>query len=77
MLDKSDLVSEENEKIIANILHDVKSPLYSIKIALQNRLDSELNRDIFETTVETIKYIENFLINFIRIIQKFFNTFHT
>jgi len=57
-------IIDENEKIIANILHDIKSPLYSIKIALQNRLENELNKDIFETTVDIIEYIENFLLNY-------------
>lgn len=63
-LDKAIAIIGENERIIANILHDVKSPLYSIKIALQNRLENELNRDIFETAADTIEYIENFLINY-------------
>ena len=63
-LDKANAIIDENEKIIANILHDIKSPLYSIKIALQNHLESELNKDIFETTVDTIDYIENFLVNY-------------
>ena len=63
-LDKTQTIINENEKIIANILHDIKSPLYSIKIGLQNKLDSELNRAIFETTIDIIKYIENFLLNY-------------
>ena len=63
-LDKVNAIIDENEKIIANILHDIKSPLYSIKIALQNQLESELNRDIFETTSDIINYIENFLVNY-------------
>ena len=63
-IDKARLIIDENEKVIANILHDVKSPLYSIKIGLQNKLDNELNRDIFETTLDIIKYIENFLVNY-------------
>ena len=63
-IDKSRLIIAENEKVIANILHDIKSPLYSIKIALQNKLSSELNRDIFETTLDVLGYIENFLVNY-------------
>lgn len=63
-IEKARLIVDENEKVIANILHDIKSPLYSIKIGLQSKLDSELNRDIFETTLDIIKYIENFLINY-------------
>lgn len=63
-LEKTRAIIEENEKLIANILHDIKSPLYSIKIGLQNKLDCELNRDIFETTIDIIKYIENFLVNY-------------
>lgn len=63
-LEKTLSLINENEKVIANILHDVKSPLYSIKIALQNKLDNELNRDIFETAISTLKYIENFLVNY-------------
>lgn len=61
---KANSIVNENEKVIANILHDIKSPLYSIKIGLQNKLDNELNKDIFETTLEIIKYIENFLVNY-------------
>lgn len=63
-IEKTKAIIDENEKLIANILHDIKSPLYSIKIGLQNNLDTELNRDIFETTVDIIKYIENFLVNY-------------
>ncbi|MBQ4647026.1 MAG: HAMP domain-containing histidine kinase [Candidatus Gastranaerophilales bacterium] len=63
-IEKARLIVDENEKVIANILHDIKSPLYSIKIGLQNKLDSELNKDIFETTLDIIKYIENFLVNY-------------
>ena len=63
-LDKANAIIDENEKIIANILHDIKSPLYSIKIALQNHLENELNKDIFETTVDVINYVENFLVNY-------------
>ena len=63
-IDKANLIVNENEKVIANILHDVKSPLYSIKIGLQNQLDNQLNKDIFETTLDVIKYIENFLVNY-------------
>ena len=63
-IEKARLIVNENEKVIANILHDIKSPLYSIKIGLQNRLDNELNRDIFETTLDIIKYIENFLVGY-------------
>ena len=63
----------ENEKVIANILHDVKSPLYSIKIGLQNKLDCDLHKDIFETTQDVIDYIENFLVNYSFKIGKFEN----
>ncbi len=63
-LEKTLSIINENERVIAQILHDVKSPLYSIKIALQNKLDSEINKDIFNTTVSTLEYIENFLINY-------------
>ena len=63
IIEKSDVI-DENEKLIANILHDIKSPLYSIKIGLQNKLDSELNSDIFETTVSVLEYIENFLVDY-------------
>ena len=63
-LNKALAIVDENEKIIANILHDIKSPLYSIKIGLQNKLDNDLNKDIFETTLDIIKYIENFLVNY-------------
>ena len=64
ILEDSNLIIEKNEKLIANILHDIKSPLYSIKIALQNKLDCELNSDIYETTLGMLEYIENFLVNY-------------
>ena len=54
-------------------MHDIKSPLYSIKICLQNKLDNELNKDIFETTMDVIEYIENFLVNYSFKIGKFEN----
>lgn len=63
-IEYSKTIVENNEKAIANILHDIKSPLYSIKIGLQNQLNSELNRDIFETTLDLIQYIEDFLTNY-------------
>ena len=63
-IDKSLSIIDENEKLIANILHDIKSPLYSIKLCLQSKLDSELNRDIFETATGAIDYIENFLADY-------------
>ena len=72
-IDKTLSIINENEKIIANILHDVKSPLYSIKIGLQNKLDCELNKDIFEATSDVIEYIENFLVNYSFKIGKFDN----
>ena len=64
MIDKNLSIIDENEKLIANILHDIKSPLYSIKIGLSSHLDNELNNDIFETTTGVIDYIENFLVNY-------------
>ena len=36
-IQKAHSIVDENKKVIANILHDIKSPLYSIKIALQNK----------------------------------------
>ena len=72
-INKTNSIINENEKIIANILHDIKSPLYSIKIGLQNKLDCELNKDIFETTLDVIEYIENFLVNYRVKIGKFEN----
>ncbi len=63
-IEKAKSIINENEKLIANILHDIKSPLYSIKIGLQNKLDNDLNKDIFETTLNIIEYIENFLVNY-------------
>ena len=63
-IDKTNIILDNNEKIIANILHDVKSPLYSIKMALNKNLNTQLNKDIFETTINIINYIENFLVNY-------------
>ena len=64
IIDKNSSIIEKNERLIANILHDVKSPLYSIKIGLATHLDNELNQDIYETTLSTINYIEDFLISY-------------
>ena len=63
-LDKNSQIIAENEKFMANLLHDIKSPLYSIKMGVNQHLDNELNRDIFETVSNTINYIENFLLNY-------------
>ena len=63
-IEEAKAIVDENEKLIANILHDIKSPLFSIKIALQNNLNNELNKDVFETTLFIIRYIENFLTNY-------------
>ena len=57
-IDKTNAILDNNERIIANILHDVKSPLYSIKMALVKNLNCQLNKDIFETTINIINYIE-------------------
>ncbi len=64
---------DENEKLIANILHDIKSPLFSIKLALEKKLDTQLNVDIFETVVDTLEYIENFLVDYSFKMGKFRN----
>ena len=69
----ADYIIEENEKLIANILHDIKSPLYSIKIARKNKLDSELNCDIYETVENVTSYIDNFLLNYSFKLAKFDN----
>ncbi len=61
--EQADIINE-NEKVIANILHDIKSPLYSIKIGLQGKLETELNKDILATTIDILEYIENFLVNY-------------
>ncbi len=73
-IDKTNAILDNNERIIANILHDVKSPLYSIKMALVKNLNCQLNKDIFETTINIINYIENFLVNYSFKIGKFEQT---
>jgi len=75
-MEKMTSIINENEKIIANILHDIKSPLYSIKFGLQNRLNNQLNRDIFETTMDILEYIEKFLTNYSFKQGKFENKIH-
>lgn len=74
-IEKAKLIIDNNERLIANILHDIKSPLYSIKMGLQNNLDCELNKDVFETTLDIIKYIENFLVSYSFKEGKFNNKF--
>ena len=63
-LDETQIIIRENEKLIANVLHDIKSPLLSVKIGLQRKLDCELNCDIFETITDVLEYIENFLVDY-------------
>lgn len=63
ILDNISIINE-NERMIANILHDIKSPLYGIKIGLQTKLDTELNNDIFETIMNVLEYIEQFLTSY-------------
>ncbi len=72
-IDKISNTIDENEKLIANILHDIKSPLFSIKLALEKKLDTQLNVDIFETVVDVLEYIENFLVDYSFKIGKFKN----
>lgn len=68
ILDKANLIVNENERLIANILHDIKSPLCGVKIALQANLkgefDKELKKDIYDTILEVLRYIENFLVDY-------------
>ncbi len=67
-LEKSLSIINENERLMANILHDIKSPLASIKIVLQGKFkeenNNELRKDIYETVVEVLSYIENYLVNY-------------
>ncbi len=71
-IQKSLSIINENERLIANILHDIKSPLLSIKIVLQGslkkELDNEINgtisKDIYATILEVLNYIENYLVNY-------------
>jgi len=63
-------VEEKNEEFVLNILHDIKSPIMSIKIALENLEDkenlkqSELLDEIYKVNRHNLEYIENLMENY-------------
>lgn len=81
-------VEEKNEEFVLNILHDIKSPILSINIALenldsksfaQNTADSGLLSEIYKVNRHNLEYIENLMENYsikkgrYQIKQEYFN----
>jgi|GEM_PF-1594656 len=58
------LLKKKNEEFIATLLHDIKSPMMSINIALSNNLKNELLRDIYKINLANINFIENLLYSY-------------
>ena len=64
-------VEEKNEEFVLNILHDIKSPILSIKIALENlenkgaaSSQNELLSEIYKVNRHNLEYIENLMENY-------------
>jgi len=60
-------VEEKNEEFVLNILHDIKSPILSINIALENLQNTptkELLNDIYKVNRHNLDYIENLMGNY-------------
>lgn len=58
-------VEEKNEEFILSILHDIKSPIVSINIALENlKTRDEILNEIYKTNKHNLEYIENLLENY-------------
>lgn len=66
-------VEEKNEEFVLNILHDIKSPILSINIALenlnsqafiQNTSDCGLLNEIYKVNRHNLEYIENLMENY-------------
>lgn len=81
-------VEEKNEEFVLNILHDIKSPILSINIALenldsksfaQNTTDNGLLSEIYKVNRHNLEYIENLMENYsikkgrYQIKQEYFN----
>lgn len=81
-------VEEKNEEFVLNILHDIKSPILSINIALenidpqtfgQNTADSSLLNEIYKVNRHNLEYIEKLMENYsvkkgrYQIKQEYFN----
>lgn len=60
-------IEEKNEEFVLNILHDIKSPIASIGIALENMPDGAKNetlKEIYKVNQHNLKYIENLMENY-------------
>ena len=60
-------LEEKNEEFVLNILHDIKSPIAGINIALENMPDGAKNetlREIYRVNRHNLEYIENLLENY-------------
>ncbi len=79
-------VEEKNEEFVLNILHDIKSPVLSINIALENisnngnlLIQNELLSEIYKVNKHNLEYIENLMDNYslkkgkYQIKQEYFN----
>ncbi len=60
-------LEEKNEEFVLNILHDIKSPIAGINIALENLPDeikNETLREIYRVNLHNLEYIENLMENY-------------
>ena len=60
-------LEEKNEEFILNILHDIKSPIAGISIALENMPEGAKNdtlKEIYRVNRHNLEYIENLMENY-------------
>lgn len=60
-------VEEKNEEFVLNILHDIKSPIAGISIALENMPEGAKNetlKEIYKVNRHNLEYIENLMENY-------------
>ena len=60
-------VEEKNEEFVLNILHDIKSPIAGISIALENMPEGTKNetlKEIYKVNRHNLEYIENLMENY-------------
>lgn len=58
-------VEEKNEEFVLTILHDIKSPISSINIALQNiKFEDEILKEVYKVNKHNLDYIENLIGNY-------------
>ncbi len=54
-------LQKQNEKIFSQILHDIKSPMLSVKFALENTKRDNLSDEIYSINLGILQIIQDFL----------------